>query len=105
MKDPKEIEAALKLQQITVSHSFDTFRGGQKQSHFVSANFGVPDGLEAAEQKAAFLTASRLVSNMVVWTAVARGSVSMEEGNEIIRNQSENHDRMLGKVLGVTSEK
>lgn len=102
---PEEIDSKIQLQQITVSHGFDTYRGGQKQSHFVSANFAVPAELDQRERRAAYLTASKLVSKMAVWTALARGSINLEEANELVRNQTENHDRLLEKVLGVTSAK
>lgn len=99
----RDMEASLKLEQFTVSHGFDTYRGGQKQSHFVSANFTPPPGLDAANRKVAFLVASKLVTKMAIHTAVARGSLSVDEANDVIRDQSDNHSRLIAKIAGVTS--
>lgn len=100
------IEAAMTMDHFTVSHGFDTYRGGQKQSHFVSANFTPPPSADPQTRRVAVLVASRFVTKLVVHTAVARGSITVDEANDLIAAHAASHDLLIKKAAaGVTSAK
>lgn len=82
----------------TISHTFDTHKGGTKSSHFVSMRFstGRPVTVEEAELMA--IRSSKAVTRATYYQALARGALSVDEANELLAASRGNHERLEGKL-------
>lgn len=91
--------------EYTVSHTFDTYRNGQKSSHFVSMKFSPSRPLNKIEAEAAALVSSVTVTRAAIYQALARGAISIDEANEISSNMKKSHDHIYTKKFEPILEK
>ncbi len=95
---------SMRVSQITVSHSFDTYRGGAKKSHFSSMNFSVPEGATLEEVAVLHLYGSKVVTESCIRSALAQGAITVNEANELIEGTRLVHELLIEKKLGARQE-
>lgn len=88
----------VRVTEYTVSYTFDTHRGGQKSSHFVSMRFSAERPMTPEEAEVAAITSSVTVTRAAVYQALARGAIEIEEANEIISRMKQNHEQLHKKL-------
>lgn len=89
---------SLKPTSFTVSYTFDTHRGGNRQNHFCTMAFEAPPGASAELVMAMSIKGSAYVTKATILHAVARGQVSQEEAKERLAEMGENHENLLGSA-------
>jgi hypothetical protein len=95
----KQLTDLMTVDQLTVSHSFDTYRFGQKQSHFCSMNFKIPPNSTQREVEALHLQAGLFVARCTIHDALAQGSISIEEAKEKLTMSQTNYDNILNILV------
>lgn len=71
----------MKITEFTVTHSFDTYRNGNKTSQFVSVKF--QDTIENIEDFPLLqLQAKLVVAKACIWDALVSGDITVEDANE-----------------------
>lgn len=83
-----------KVTDYTVTHSFDTFRNGSKSSHFVSMRFRTDRPVTFLEAEALAMVSSLTVTKAVIYHALARGALKIDEANDMISYAKDNHERI-----------
>jgi hypothetical protein len=69
------------IKEFTVTHSFDTYRNGNKTSQFVSVKFWDEiDNIEDFPLKQ--LQAKLVVAKACIWDALVSGDITTEDANE-----------------------
>jgi len=89
----------------TVSHAFDTHKNGVKSSHFVSMRFSVEPSVTPEEAEALAFQSSAIVTRATYYQALARGAITVDEANEMIKGSRENHEHIFKKKLLPVIEK
>lgn len=79
------------VKSFTVSHSFETYRGGEKRSHFMSFSCDMSGPSSPEEASLAGVDASRHVTAAVIYEAVARGCVTPEDGKQMLSDSETRH--------------
>ncbi len=85
----------LKPTSFTVSYTFDTHRGGNRQNHFCTMVFETPPSASAELVTAMSIKGSIYVTKATVLHALARGQISQEEAKERLTEMGENHKLLL----------
>ena len=92
------------VKSFTVSHSFETYRMGEKKSHFASFSCDMKEPASPEEAAIAGLDASKHVTASVIYEAVARGCLTQEEGKQMLHDSEIRHqgilDALSRKVAG-----
>lgn len=88
----------------TVSHTFDTHKNGAKSSHFVSMRFSVERPVTPEEAEALAFQSSVVVTRATYYQALARGAITVDEANELIKGSRENHEHIFAKKLRPAAE-
>ena len=86
------------VKSFTVSHSFDTYRGGEKKYHFTSFGCDMKEPCAPEEAVMAALDASRHVTAAVIYEAVARGCLLQEEAKQMLHDSEARHQGLLEAV-------
>lgn len=86
MKEPK-----MTVETFTVSSNFDTHRGGEKSSHFVSFGVRVDPPVPIDEVPLLQLQAAYRVSVAAIHDALIRGALTVEAANERIKDMQDNY--------------
>jgi predicted DNA-binding protein YlxM (UPF0122 family) len=69
------------IKEFTVTHSFDTYRNGNKTSQFVSVKFWYEiENIEDFPLKQ--LQAKLVVAKACIWDAMVAGDITVEDANE-----------------------
>lgn len=87
---------------VSVSYALDLHRGGERSSHFVSANIEFEKPVPIDELPRAQLEAGYKVATAVIHDAVIRGALPVEQANERISDMKEAYEAV--KSLGNSEE-
>ena len=87
----------MSIESFTVSYAFETYRGGEKTSHFLSAGVKVDPSVSFDEFQSVQLQAAYRISVSVIHDALMRGSLTTEEANDRIRDLKNNYELMKSK--------
>lgn len=79
------------VESFTVSSNFDTHRGGEKSSHFVSFGVRLDPPVPVDELPALQLQAAYKVSVAAIHDALMRGALTVEDANSRIRDLQDNY--------------
>ena len=93
MKDVK-----MTIESFTVSSNFDTFRGGEKSSHFVSFGVKLDPPVPVDDIPLIQLQAALRVSIAAVHDALMRGALTVEQANERIRDMQDNYANLRSSL-------
>lgn len=89
----------MKIKEITISDSLDTYLSGEKRSHFVSMKFNVEagDDSELSESRIKYetLRLSQLVSESLFLQSLAKGSLTVEKYNEMLHYLRKNTSSIM----------
>ena len=96
--DTKDLPA-VRVTDYTVSHTFDTHKNGVKSSHFVSMRFSIDRPATPEEAEALAFQSSMVVTRASYYQALARGAITVDEANELIRGARESHEHIFKKKL------
>ncbi len=88
----------MKVDSFTVSYSMETFKNGQKSSHFLSASMKLDDPVSMDEFPSVQLHAAYKLSISVVYDALMRGAMTLEEANSKISDMKQNYEAMREKL-------
>lgn len=88
-----------KVTEYTVSYTFDTHKDGGKRSHFMSMKFQTPCPVTEKQAEALAFVSSVTVTRAVIYQALARGTISVDEANELITDMKRNHEHIYSKKL------
>ena len=81
------------IKEFTITHSFDTYRNGNKTSQFVSIKF--QDEISDIETfPLAQLQAKLVVAKACIWDAMVAGDITVEDANERLSLIKENIDAL-----------
>lgn len=97
--DTSDLPAA-RVTEYTVSYTFDTYREGSKRSHFVSMRFATERPVTEKEAEALAFHSSVTVTRAVYYQALARGTISVEEANQLLADMKKNHEHIYEAKLG-----
>lgn len=80
----------MKVNNFTVSKSFEVYRNGEKNSYFVSVNVE-PDGDMVPEDlPLAQLDVATFVKKACIYNALTDGKLRVEEANELVQDLKDN---------------
>lgn len=91
------------IRSATISYGFDTHKSGARHHHFISMNIDLTDPQcqtgdpSPGMAHLLILQASAYVTKVAIDTAIARGQLSLEEANELLKNSQNNHQAIIGK--------
>jgi hypothetical protein len=87
------------VREFTVSYSTTIRSSNGSTNHFVSQNFSLSTPVPPDEAIIHVLHGSEHVTKSVVYTALARNDISVEEANDLIRSSGERHSKMREKLV------
>jgi hypothetical protein len=88
----------LKVENFTVSYSFDTHLNGKKSNHFVSMGFRFDEPITIEEAQILQVQASQIVTVSTVHDAVTRGAIPVSEAKDIIADIKLRHEGLAEKL-------
>jgi hypothetical protein len=80
----------MKITEFTVSHNFETYRGGSKASQFVSAKVVPDEPISLEDFPVAHLRAKLSVGKACIMGAMASGDITVEDAKERADRLKEN---------------
>lgn len=86
------------IEHFTVSYAFDSYKGGGKESHFVSMGVKLDPPIMEDDFHLVQLQAAYKVSVSVIYDALMRGTIKIDECNERISDLKHNFELMQSKI-------
>jgi hypothetical protein len=90
----------MKITEFTVSHNFETYRGGSKASQFVSAKVVPDDPISLEDFPVAHLRAKLSIGKACIMGALASGDITVEDAKErvdMLKDNVENLEKAKGR--------
>lgn len=92
------MEFKIEVKSISVSHSLELHRAGEKSSHFVSTNVDIIGNVPVDKLPYIQLETAYKVTVSNIYNAMIRGAMTMEDAKERIDSMKENYE-MLKKDM------
>ena len=83
------------VKSITVSYGFDTHKSGSRSHHFVSMNVELNSIYSLNDVHLSILETSKIVTKAAIDSALARGALTVDEANDLLKINNTNHENIM----------